>query len=89
MGGCIPEQVRMCRTLHRPLEVSDFGVKRRLNLCRFLNDQEIADGGNFILGEKDSVYRLDIGSVDSDLVGKIKVTAENENGKDEKEVNGG
>ena len=48
---------------------------------RFLNDQEISDGGNFILGEKDSVYRLDIGSVDSDLVGKVKVTAENENGK--------
>ena len=55
-------------------------------LSRFLNDQEISDGGNFSLGEKDSVYRLDIGSVDSDLVGKLKVTAENENGKDEKEV---
>ena len=38
------------------------------------------------MGEKDSVYRLDIGSVDSDLVGKVKVTAENENGKDEKQV---
>ena len=56
------------------------------SLFRFLNDQEVTDGGNFILGEKDSVYRLDIGSVDSDLVGKVKVTAENENGKDEKQV---
>ena len=63
----------------RPSPISSF-------LFRFLNDQEIADGGNFILGEKDSVYRLDIGSVDSDLVGKLKVTAENENGKDQKEV---
>ena len=61
----------------------------QLFLRRFLNDQEISDGGNFSLGEKDSVYRLDIGCVDSDLVGKIKVTAENENGKDEKEVSEG
>ena len=53
---------------------------------RFLNDKEISDGGNFSTGCKDSVYRLDISDVNEDLVGKIKVVAENENGRDEKEV---
>ncbi len=38
------------------------------------------------MGCKDSVYRLDISDVNEDLVGKIKVVAENENGRDEKEV---
>ena len=81
--------------MHRALEDSLYFAAAlasntdQLFLRRFLNDQEISDGGNFSLGEKDSVYRLDIGCVDSDLVGKIKVTAENENGKDEKEVSEG
>ena len=83
-------------TVHNHMLERSCGLRRQTHslglyfllslLLRFLNDQEISDGGNFILGEKESVYRLDIGSVDSDLVGKIKVTAENENGKDEKQV---
>jgi hypothetical protein len=53
---------------------------------RYLNDKEITNDGNCKTSEKDSVFRLDIDSVNEDLVGKIKVVAQNENGKDEKEV---
>ena len=93
MGTSTSQSVQ-CQ-MHRALEDSLYFAAThasntdQLFLLRFLNDQEISDGGNFSLGEKDSVYRLDIGCVDSDLVGKIKVTAENENGKDEKQVSKG
>ena len=53
---------------------------------RYLNDQEVKEGGKFKLSEKDFVYRLDIADVTEDLLGKVKVVAINDNGQDLREV---